>query len=786
MADGVIKNKIVVEGEAAYKREMAEINRSLREHKSAVKAAAAEMDGAEGSMLAMYQQGDALERVLEDQSTALRTMESHLDKVEATYGANSREATELRTKINNMRAEMAKTEKELRDFRTKMDDAADSMQDAEKAADGLDDDLKKIGDGAKDAKDDVGDLGKGLGALEKLDFGDLAGKLGGIAGVTGTVTAGLKIGSETVQAWNDLSAYTGKTSEALAQIKADSEAVYQKGLGENREQVTQAVAVMNQMTGLTGESLQKAAASGMALSDVFGMDIADVAMTAAQCMNLLHISAEEAFDYITHAAQQGANKNGNLLDTINEYAAAFAAGGKSAEEMFTALELSAQMGVFDLDKTGDAWNTFMTNLTKGDETAKSALEQMGFAAEDMVRKIAEGGEAADLATSDILDALANSTSPLEQNILGAALFGSAWDDTSGKVLPIFQSMSGGLDGVAGSAQKLVDIKYDDLDTAWNNLSRSLEGLASPLLTSGANALADTLNRWAGAVDAIAAGDWEGAAKALAAPSEEMQAQTEVAQQASADLRTELAALDEQINAAFASGDNVTGWQLTAQREQLLNAIQQAEVDAVAAMGEMTDAMTNEIEDAQPDMMDAGKGMGTSEVLGYESGAAGMEQAGKDAAAGAVTGAQSATGAMYDAGAALGGAFRRGFRNEMMIQSPSRAAMEDMAFVTDGYVMQAQRDRERLQEASAGLADAVRGGMRESLPAGGGTPYGAYGGAGGMSMEAAAQAMRHALSGMGLYLGTERLGELLEPGVSRSTTRRAALTIKGQSAAVKNL
>ena len=131
MADqNQIKNALVLEGEAEYKKSLDNINRALRESKSAMKAAAAEYDSAEGSMVALYRQGDALERVLDNQREALRLMGEQLEKVENAYGKNSREATELRTRINNMRTEMAKTTTELRQFENRMEQAANAMNDA--------------------------------------------------------------------------------------------------------------------------------------------------------------------------------------------------------------------------------------------------------------------------------------------------------------------------------------------------------------------------------------------------------------------------------------------------------------------------------------------------------------------------------------------------------------------------------------------------------------------------------------------------------------------------------
>ena len=87
-----IKNKIVLEGESQYRKQLSQINREIKESKAAMRAAAAEYDAAEDSMLALYQQGDALERTIRSQNEALDLMEDHLLKVEEAYGRNSRES----------------------------------------------------------------------------------------------------------------------------------------------------------------------------------------------------------------------------------------------------------------------------------------------------------------------------------------------------------------------------------------------------------------------------------------------------------------------------------------------------------------------------------------------------------------------------------------------------------------------------------------------------------------------------------------------------------------------
>ena len=137
--------------------------------------------------------------------------------------------------------------------------------------------------------------------------------------------------------------------------------------------------------------------------------------------------------------------------------------------------------------------------------------------------------------------------------------------------------------------------------------------------------------------------------------------------------------------------------------------------------------------------------------------------------------------MYSAGAALGGAFRRGFRDTMLIKSPSRAAMEDMAYVTEGYLEQAERDQARIAGGAAALADALREGFGRpelampELTAGGG----------GLSAGALAQAFREELSGMAVILDGERVGTLTEIYSSRATSERVAGTVSGQSSLSKS-
>ena len=55
---------------------------------------------------------------------------------------------------------------------------------------------------------------------------------------------------------------------------------------------------------------------------------------------------------------------------------------------------------------------------------------------------------------------------------------------------------------------------------------------------------------------------------------------------------------------------------------------------------------------------------------------------------------------------------------------------------------------------------------------------------GISSTELSDALREALSGLGLYFDGQRTGEVLAPGVSGSISRRSAATVRGRSARIK--
>src|SRR5690606_7241857 len=105
-------------------------------------------------------------------------------------------------------------------------------------------------------------------------------------------------------------------------------------------------------------------------------------------------SAEEAFDIVVKATQNGINKSEDLIDTINEYSTHFRSLGLTGEQALGLIQQALQAGARDSDYAADAIKEFQINAVVGSDDVVKALKEMGLSADELVKKIAEGGPGA--------------------------------------------------------------------------------------------------------------------------------------------------------------------------------------------------------------------------------------------------------------------------------------------------------------------------------------------------------------------------------------------------------
>ena len=342
-------------------------------------------------------------------------------------------------------------------------------------------------------------LGKAMdnvvGHLDKVNWKLVAvgAAVGGIAVATGkaVVEAGkylAELGDDYNKAMNQLSASTGATGDELDALGESVKNIYAQNLGEDFNDVAEGLAATQKASDLSGEALEQATAAGFVLRDTFDYGISESARAASALMKNFNISAEEAYGLIATGAQNGADKNGDLLDTLNEYSAQFAALGLSADQFMGSLVEGADAGLFSIDKVADAVKEFNIRAKDGSDSSAEAFKGLGLNSDKMFAASAAGGETAQAAFFDTVEALNKLEDPLKRNEIGVALFGSQFEDLEAGILPVLGDIETAAYDGAAALQQINDVKYNDLGSAFEAVKRSAEVALLPMASMIANTL----------------------------------------------------------------------------------------------------------------------------------------------------------------------------------------------------------------------------------------------------------------------------------------------------------
>lgn len=336
--------------------------------------------------------------------------------------------------------------------------------------------------------------GSGIGKAMSAGFkvaGTAAKAFG--AAVAATTAYAVKLGTEYQSASGQIAAATGATGEELESLQGVMQEVYGNNYGDSMEDVASAVAtVKQQMQGLSNEGLQSVTEGAFLLRDTFQYDVGESVRAANALVKNFGIDGDEAMNLIAAGAQNGLDFSGELLDTIYEYSGQFAKVGIDADQMFQIMQAGADSGAWNLDKVGDAIKEMSIRVVDGSDTTIAAFDSLGFDAETMGQRFAAGGETAQEAFQDTIQALAGLEDPLEQNKIGVKLFGTMWEDLGPEVVTQLASITDEAYAAGDELSNMADVKYDNLGDAVQGLKRSFEAELMPLANELTSFLTDTV------------------------------------------------------------------------------------------------------------------------------------------------------------------------------------------------------------------------------------------------------------------------------------------------------
>ena len=377
----------------------------------------------------------------------------------------------------------------FQDFQNRVENAMNSVESSVRAT------MPRIAGAAQNAMPAVGKaLGSAAVGLGKATAGAIVGVTAAAASAGAQMVS---FGNDFNSAMNQLQASTGATEEEMKKLEAAAKNVYGANFGEDINDVANSMAVVNQQLKLTGTELENATKSGIALRDTFGFEMEESTRAVNNLMKQFGITAEEAYNIIATGAQEGANQNGDLMDVLNEYSNHYAQLGLSATQFTQSLVTASEVGVFSMDKVGDAVKEFGIRAQDGSATSITAFQTLGLNAEQMTARFAAGGESARTAMFEVVDALKAMEDPVAKNAAGVGLFGTMYEDLGPKVLDILGSMENATVDVTAAMAKINEVKYDDLGSAIEGIKRSLEVALLPAASEVAKGLTEVAQEFSG-------------------------------------------------------------------------------------------------------------------------------------------------------------------------------------------------------------------------------------------------------------------------------------------------
>lgn len=351
--------KDVEKGANKAKSELRDVDRLLKD--------------APDSAVLWAQKQELLTKAVEESRKKLDLLKNSQEDVEKQFKSGKIGEDQYRA----FQRELEKAKNETENFERKLKELKESADDASDKVDDLSDSTKDAGENAEES-------GDGFTILKGI-IADLAAD-----GIKAAIDGFKELADEGDRALNGLQAQTGATAEQMKKYQEVMDNLYANNYGEDRIDIADSIAAVKQQLGeLDSSELENVTEKAFILRDTFGFEINESIRTADMLMNQFEVSADEAFALIAQGAQNGLDKNGDLLDTINEYSVHYKTLGYNAEEFFNSLSNGTEAGTFSVDKLGDAMKEFNIRQKEGADETVAIWQKLGVVEADYGEEISE-------------------------------------------------------------------------------------------------------------------------------------------------------------------------------------------------------------------------------------------------------------------------------------------------------------------------------------------------------------------------------------------------------------
>lgn len=465
--------KAVQSSSASLQRELTAINKQLK-------------FDPENTVL-LTQKQEVLKEQIENSKSALKKLLDVQDQVEEQakngeisteqYRAYQREVEKAKSKLEIFTKQLAETEEkanainlesarsEMSKTETSVGKVGDSFKNLENKSNKTD--LSKVKKEMDDVKSSADNLKSAVGNALK-EAGAAATAVGGA--LTGAVISA----NREEKALNSLQAQTGLTTEGLSKYENIIGEIYKDNFGESQEDIANTLSKIKQVTDEQDpQKLKDMAENLYTLEGTFdNFDISETLRGINGLMTNMGLTADEAFDYIVKGAQNGLNYSGELGDNIAEYSQIWGQAGFDAEQMFSILENGTKNGAYNLDKVNDFVKEFTISLSDGriEENLGSFSKGTG----EIFKKWKDGKATASDVFYSVISDLKNTKNEQKALTTASTVWSALGEDNAMKVIKSLGNVNKNYKNVKGSMEKIKDIKYDDVESDWASLGRTVQ------------------------------------------------------------------------------------------------------------------------------------------------------------------------------------------------------------------------------------------------------------------------------------------------------------------------
>lgn len=445
----------------------------LKIHKTELKEVeAAERENAKRAEELKSKLKELAEQGVSKTSTEYKKYEKALNNVEKEQRSNKETAEKLRITVLNQQGTVNKTTKEMRNYKSRLDDLETSSKQLDDVSDDVRDGFQSVGDSAKKASDDVKDLDDGFTVL-KGAAADLISE-----GIQKLIGGFKDFGKELID--NEKAIYrfqnkTGAGAKEMKNFKEIMQELYAENFGESISDIADSMATVVQTSKeVDPTKIKDLTKHAILMRDTFDYDVSESIRAANMLVDQFGLSGEEAFNLIAQGAQKGLDKNGDLLDVINEYSVHYEQLGLSSEDFFNSLANGAADGTFSVDKLGDAMKEFGIRVRDTAESTNEGFELIGLNADTMRNRFAAGGESAKKAMQETVTALFKVDDEVKRNQAGVDLFGTMWEDLGQDAIKSLTNINGNIKITNDSLKTIETNSVQDLGSQFTALGRDIQ------------------------------------------------------------------------------------------------------------------------------------------------------------------------------------------------------------------------------------------------------------------------------------------------------------------------